>query len=199
MRSMSTPWSPTVQDEPSDAGDTTPLDLDLDLDLDAPPPVASAPKLPADVMVRTQPLASTRTHTHLARRVLVVSADPEERIYLRARLALAHLVWVEEAGTTTQARAAMESHPYLLGLFNVDDTVVDGWTLLREFRERNPRAKAWATLSQRPRPGGLQAWRRWQKTSVEDKTRMAGFDLVLSKPLEPRLLSHSLAGFVQNL
>ena len=81
------------------------IDFNLDFDpLQTQPgelPVSSAAS--ESIGLRTQPSLRTQSRSRQGPRVLVVSADAEERIYLRARLAIAGLVWLDEATTTTQA------------------------------------------------------------------------------------------------
>ncbi len=120
------------------------------------------------------------------RRVMVVSADESERMYLRARLALAHLVWVDEAATTTQALAALAVRPYAMAFVNLDSVAIDGSTVALHLRAGNPLAAL--VLTSNGVSGGhpfnlLARWRRWQLG------RHMGHDHnaeVLAKPLEPR-------------
>lgn len=99
-------------------------------------------------------------------RVLVVSADLDERVYLRARLALAKLVWVDEATTTTQAQVSMKAHRYTMAIFNLDVPVIDGLALVKQFRHTYPDAVCVVTGSASPKAGPLgflSRWRQWQR------------------------------------
>lgn len=120
------------------------------------------------------------------KRVMVVSADESERMYLRARLALAHLVWVDEAATTTQALTALGVRPYAMAFINLDSVAIDGTAIAARLRLGNPLASL--VLTSNAVSGGhpfnlVARWRRWQLG------RHLGHDHnaeVLAKPLVPR-------------
>lgn len=173
------------------------LDLDLDEVASSDRPVApavdfiatAAPAVAADWADTARPLLPSWAD----KRVMVVSTDESERTYLRARLALAHLVWVDEAATTTQALAALAVRPYAMAFVNLDSVAIDGGAIAARLRAGNPSAALVLTSS--AVSGGhpfnlLARWRRWQLG------RHLGHDHnaeVLAKPLEPRAVIELLS------
>jgi CheY-like chemotaxis protein len=98
------------------------LDLDLDFDGDAPPtlpPVLSDP-----------PAAFPRA--------LIASGDRDQRLYLRARLALADLTQVDEAQTGAEALALARAATYCVALVDFALPDVDGWTLMKALKTAQP-------------------------------------------------------------
>lgn len=128
--------------------------------------------------------SSAPDDTWLHRRVLVVSADADERVYLRARLALARLVWVDEATTTTQAEGAMNTHRYLMAIFNLDAPVVDGLALALRFRQTHPGAVCVVTGAKPPQAGPLGLWGRFHQWRHKQGLLGVGVEW-LTKPLLP--------------
>lgn len=120
------------------------------------------------------------------KRVLLVSADESERMYLRARLALANLVWVDEAASTTQALVLLAARPYAYGFVNVDSVAIDGDTVATQLRAGN--VAATLVLTSNTVTGGHHAfnllahWRRWRLSRHLGHNHNAE---VLAKPLEP--------------
>lgn len=119
------------------------------------------------------------------KRVLVVSADESERMYLRARLSLARLVWADEAATTTQALATLATRPYAMAFVNVDSAAVDVQAIAAQLRAGN--VAATLILTSNVVSGGhplnvLARWRRWRLSHLVGHDRNAE---VLAKPLEP--------------
>lgn len=113
------------------------------------------------------------------KQALIVSADRDQRLYLRARLALARLTQADEAETAAQALELARARHYDLAL--VDGRLVDcdPWGLLRQLRQganairhlamtqaqrtASERARAWLAgvdelLEDPPHPGRLDAW-----------------------------------------
>lgn len=168
--------------------------LDEDVSLEVPLPgalrwaISTQPPRPWAGDEATQPLKSERTATGVARRVLVVSANEEERVYLRTRLALAKLVWVDEALTTTQALECMAAHPYLLGVFSLDDAVIDGWALAEQFAQHNPKA-ARVALSEQAQARGWRPSAHWRAWQLGRRAQAVGLTSLLPKPLEPPQLA----------
>lgn len=140
-----------------------------------------------DPMSQTMPLRLQTTQRLMSSRVLVVSADIDERMYLRARLALANLVLVDEASTSTQALAAMENRNHVLGIFNLDDPVVDARTLAEQFRALNPTAQVVATASIR-NPSRLALASRWKQWRLKRRLSRVGIADLFDKPHEPKKL-----------
>lgn len=92
-----------------------PVDLDIDFDVvDTQPPDTQPPDVPP------------------RRRALIVNSDRDERLYLRAKLALAGLCEADEAETAAQALELARDNDYVLAVvdFNLPDA--DGWKLLKE-------------------------------------------------------------------
>ncbi len=118
-------------------------------------------------------------------RVLVVSAEVDERVYLRARLALAQWVWVDEAATTPEAEEAMNTHRYLMAIFNLDVPVVDGLALARQFRQTHPESVCVVTGTASPLAGPLGWWGRWHQWRCERELQGMGMEW-LAKPLLPK-------------
>jgi CheY-like chemotaxis protein len=135
-----------------------PLDFDLDFDSGAPDtePPYEAP----------------------AKRALIACADREERLYLRAKLALAHLTQADEAETGAQALELTRSNQYAVALVDFALPDVDGWAFLKELSETRPaiphviltkenasvpeRLRAWfagaeGLFDKPPHPGKLQS------------------------------------------
>jgi len=130
--------------------------LDLDLDLE---------QGPDSVMSHKQ--------------ALIVSADRDQRLYLRARLALARLTLADEAQTGARALELARGKQYDLALVDCNLPGADAWALLRHLRQ-GPQAirhvamtqsgrsmsehlRAWlggagALLENPPHPGRLDAW-----------------------------------------
>lgn len=68
------------------------------------------------------------------RRALIASADREQRLYLRARLALAGLAMVDEAETGPQALALASRQAYCLAIVEHHLPQIDAWSVLRRLR-----------------------------------------------------------------
>jgi CheY-like chemotaxis protein len=173
------------------------LGLDLDLDLSVAPesasegPLASLDALgalPADSSAATQPLVRAVPGGAPTRRVLVISADADERMYARARFAVRRVGWLDEVSTSTQAMAAMDDVRYGLALINLDSPVIDAWALARRFREVQPQAVMVATSDMVGRVSWLAVGRRWRAWQLHRRARAEGFDALLAKPLRGRHL-----------
>jgi CheY-like chemotaxis protein len=110
---------------------------------------------------------------------LIVSASRDQRLYLRARLALARLTLADEAESGAEALELARAKHYDLALLDCSLPDVDPWVLLRQLRqgahaiqhvamtqsERSvpERLRAWlggadALLENPPHPGRLDAW-----------------------------------------
>ena len=95
-----------------------PLDFDLGADSGAPdtlPPDGPPPK-----------------------RALIASANREERLYLRAKLALARVTQADEAETGSQARELVRTHQYEVALVDFALPDVEGWAFLKELAAARP-------------------------------------------------------------
>jgi CheY-like chemotaxis protein len=92
-----------------------------------------------------------------AKRALIASADRDERLYLRAKLALADLTQADEAETGAQALELARAHHYTVALVDFALPDVDGWAFIKELTEARPAieyvivTKAQASLGERAR------------------------------------------------
>lgn len=140
-----------------------PVDLDLAFDAaDTQPPDTRPPELPP------------------RRRALIVNADRDERLYLRAKLALAELREADEAETAAQALELARDNDYALALVDFDLTDANGWMLLKELGN-GPRPIAKIILT-KTRPSLRERAR----------ARFAGVAGFLAKPPHPGKLHELL-------
>ncbi|MCW5655912.1 hypothetical protein [Hydrogenophaga sp.] len=147
----------------------------LDLDITAPAPLSL--DLDLDMASGMEP----------QRRALVASEDPQERTYLRTRLALAGIVHVDEVDETEVAVDLLGRHTYLCGVFNLDDHHIDTWSIMRVFVQRNPHA---LTLATSELAGPLAGW--WRRRRVRRDVHRVGVTALLARPLQPRQVSEWL-------
>jgi CheY-like chemotaxis protein len=93
------------------------------------------------------------------KRALIASADRNERLYLRAKLALAELTQADEAETGAQALELARAHHYAVAVVDFALPDVNGWAFLKELMEARPAipnvimTKAKASAGER-----LRAW-----------------------------------------
>lgn len=93
------------------------------------------------------------------KRALIASPDRDERLYLRARLALADLTQADEAETGAQALELTRAHQYDVALVDFALPDMDGWAFLKELASAKPAirhvivTKAGASIAER-----LRAW-----------------------------------------
>jgi CheY-like chemotaxis protein len=91
-----------------------PLDFDIDLDnVDTQPP-----EIPPDATP--------------ARRALIAAADRDERLYLRAKLALAGLTHADEAENAADALEMARMNNYALAIVDFDLPGANGWAFLHD-------------------------------------------------------------------
>jgi CheY-like chemotaxis protein len=133
------------------------LDFDLDSDSGGPETLPPEPEAPR-------------------KRALIASGDRNERLYLRAKLALAKLTQADEAETAAQALELTRANHYEVALVDFGLPGVSGWDLLKELSNAKPaiphviitkdnasiveRARAWiggaeAFFDKPPHPGKL--------------------------------------------
>lgn len=127
--------------------------LDFDLDLDAfdtqPPPDAAVP------------------------RVLIASADRDQRLYMRAKLSLAGLTQADEAATSAQALELVRTQAYAFALVDFRVTGDASWDFFRSLRESSAALRHVIVTKRRP-------------TFVERmKARAAGAAAVFDSPPHP--------------
>jgi CheY-like chemotaxis protein len=120
------PWAAIVQAIDEVVGPTSEaIDFDVDLDnVDTQPPEAQD-TLPPEMPPR--------------RRALIVNADRDERLYLRAKLALAELCEADEAESAAQALELARDNNYVLAVVDCGLPDSDGWKLFKELAQ-GPRA-----------------------------------------------------------
>lgn len=105
-------------------------------------PVASGSETPLEPYAQTEP-CMLPTGTQWAQlRALVVHDDASERMHWRARMALARLVWVDEASTSTQAIKALEARRYSLLVVTCQAATIDPADVVNAFHHFNPKGMA---------------------------------------------------------
>ena len=159
-RPLAWPDVVSAMDELLSAPELIDFDLDFDLDFDSAGPDTQPPEPQEPV-----------------KRALIASADRSERLYLRAKLALAELTQADEAETGAQALELTRVHQYSVALVDFALPDVNGWALLKELTEARPvipyviitkarasvgeRVRAWLAgakgcFDKPPHPGKLQ-------------------------------------------
>src|SRR5512140_1978435 len=143
-----------------------PGSLDLDLDLDDSP--------------QTLPPGVRGWNEAPPMRALIASGDRDQRLYLRARLALAELTQVDEAQTGAEALEMARANPYCVALVDFGLPDVDGWTLLR------------ALHAERPAIAHLIATKTSPSLVERLRARWGGAAVMLSNPPQPATLRSAL-------
>ncbi|RYF40650.1 MAG: response regulator [Comamonadaceae bacterium] len=111
-----------------------------------------------------------------ARRVLVVDAARDQRLYLRAKLASAGLYEVDEAGSGAEALALLASQSYHLAMVDLGLTDMDGWSIAKAVENTRPAiARLIVTGTEPAWRCGMKAW-------------FSGAQVYLQKPLDPEKL-----------
>ncbi|MES2412837.1 MAG: response regulator [Pseudomonadota bacterium] len=165
-----------------DLSATATLDIDFDLDLGEVLPDAAGPAEAGDADTTTEPGALEAGEAEpQGDRVLVIESDRAARLYLRAKLANAGLLLVDEAVTGAEALAFMATNSYVLVLVDLGVADVSGWKLLGDAK-RNTAGQGHALVMRE----GL---------SFVDRVRasLSGAKAALAKPLHPRDLKRMLA------
>jgi CheY-like chemotaxis protein len=143
-------------------------DIEFDLDLDGRD--NGADTVPPDEVPEPPPV----------RRALIACADLNERLYLRAKLALHHMTIADEAETAAQALELMRDRSYVLLLVDLALPGADGWTFIQQLTAGSPvvphviALKDEPTLSER-----MRAW-------------FSRIDAFLAKPPDPERLHELL-------
>lgn len=109
------------------------------------------------------------------KRALIISADRDQRLYLRARLALAGMTAVDEAQNGAEALEMARMLPYCLALVDHHPVAVEGWPLVKALHAN--KAKPYVVLAKED-ANLVDRWRAW----------MFGADTLLDKPIEPGAL-----------
>lgn len=147
---------------------TLSLDLDLahDADLD----------VHFDGNDDTAPMALDGMAPAAARRVLVVDAGRDERLYLRAKLSSAGLHEVDETASGGEALELLRGAAYHLVIVDLGLTDMDSWQVIKAVDGTRP-AIAHLFIT-----GAEPAWRRGLQA------RFSGAQVYLTKPLDPEKL-----------
>jgi CheY-like chemotaxis protein len=132
------------------------LDVDTELDAATTAGVVAAASLPPGVKVS-----------------LLVDASREHRLYLRARLALAGLVAVDDADTAEQGLALAKRRRYDLVIVNLDPAAPGGWKIIDQLVALEPNIGAVVVT------GHQLAWQ------LRDQAERAGCRSALSIPFDP--------------
>lgn len=191
---------------PGTSVETDGLDLDLDLTYTPTPapvpvpkavPLASPAASPAAAfLVSSAPAVGVRTYDAtqptgtltsgwLVWRVLVASTDETERMYLRARLALANLVKVDEALSTTQALSALSLREYTMVFVNDDSVTIDASAVAAAYRARNRMGSLVVSTASLEQRNPLNLLARWRERKLREHLGDARFTRLLGKPLNP--------------
>ncbi|RYY87586.1 MAG: response regulator [Comamonadaceae bacterium] len=131
----------------------------------------------AEAMQPLQPLdldlEASGAESRAAKRALVAGADRGERLYLRARLALAGLTQVDEAENGSQALELLRGRRYEVAFLDFALPGIGGWDLVQQATAVQPRVPLVAVT----------------KASVSTherlKARTSGVALLLAKPPHP--------------
>ncbi len=113
------------------------------------------------------------------RQGLIVSPSREERLYLRARLALAGLIEVDEAVTVAEAQVKARERHYDLALVDLE-MPDEPWALVERLATHEPVV------------GSVVVCSAQGAFAVQDRAAQAGCRAVLEKPYDPGLMSRVL-------
>ncbi len=113
-------------------------------------------------------------------RALIASGNRDQRLYLRARLALAELTQVDEAQTGAQALEMARAHAYCVALVDFGLPDVDGWTLLK------------ALHAARPAIAHVIATKSSPSLVERVRARLGGASVLLGDPPQPATLRNAL-------
>jgi CheY-like chemotaxis protein len=110
------------------------FDLDLDFNLDGGPELVDAPMATAS---------------------LLVGLEREDRLYLRARMALANMVDVDEVPSAQEARICLSRRHYDLVVVSLDMTEVNPWEFVRSIKDTLNAPRAVMVLTRHSTPDVL--------------------------------------------
>jgi CheY-like chemotaxis protein len=135
-----------------------------------------SPPDPLDLLVMVEPEVMS------GKRALIVSSDRSERLYFRARLALARLTLADEAESGSQAVELARSQQYDLALLACALPDMTPWSLLRQLRGgRRPIPHVAMTKARRTMPERLRAWVGGAETILDQPPHPGRFDAWLSR------------------
>jgi AmiR/NasT family two-component response regulator len=106
------------------------------------------------------------------RRTLLVDPSREDRLYLRARLALAGLIEVDEAETVAQAAVRAREQHFDVVIVNVD-MLEEPWGLVERLAAQEPAVGSVVVTT------ANSAW------VVHERAERAGCRAVINRPYEP--------------
>jgi CheY-like chemotaxis protein len=114
------------------------------------------------------------------RRVLLVDASRDDRLYLRAKLASEGLYEVDEASCGAEAVGMLDAQTYHLVVVDLGLGDMDSWTLIRAIGKTRP------ALAHLIVTGAVPGWMR------QLRAYFAGAEAYLAKPLHPGVLKSLL-------
>lgn len=156
--------------DPTDSG----FDLDLDQVETLPPPAQAEYQ-------DTQPPDTLPPDLEPPRRALIACASLEERLYMRAKLALSELTIADDAESAPQALELVRDNDYVVAIVDLALGGMRGWDLLKE-------------LSHGPRPIPKVIVIVSKPTLAERlRARRAGASAFLAKPPDPTRLQELLS------
>jgi len=113
---------------------------------------------------------------------LIVSPDPSQRLYLRARLALARVTLADEAATAALALELARDRQYDVAVVDCALSDADPWHVLRQLRKgRRPVPHVALTKARRSVPERLRAWLAGADAFLEQPPHPARMDAFLSR------------------
>ncbi len=116
-----------------------PVELpEFDLDLPLGPESSPAPDMDLEFELTTSPALMEPASRISRPHVLVVDASHDARLYLRARLAMAWLIQVDEAASGAVALQWLNHRQYKLVILDLDLPDMDSWQLVKQVGEARP-------------------------------------------------------------
>lgn len=168
-------WSAVIEALDAEFAQITPRTLSLDLDLAH----AQDMDVQLDAEDNTAPMGLDGEPPP-TRRVLVVDAARDQRLYLRAKLASVGLCEVDEAASGGEALALLASNAYRLVMLDLGLTDMDGWQVAKAVEAARPAVPRLIVTGTEPAwHSGTRAW-------------FAGAQVYLKKPLVPEKLTRLL-------
>lgn len=102
------------------------------------------------------------------KRALIVAADRDERLYLRARLSLANLTQADEATSAAQAAELMRETAYEVALVEFNLPGTDSWEFVKQLAQGQPAIRNVLVIkSGASIPERMRAW--WSGAVLFDK------------------------------
>lgn len=116
------------------------------------------------------------------KQALIVSADRDQRLYLRARLSLARLTLADDAETAAQALELARAKQYDVALVDCSLRDADPWALLKQLRQ-GPHAIPHVAMTQAERSLAerVRAWMHGAEALLENPPHPGRFDSWISR------------------